>query len=90
MSVRRLAFAAALVALAGPAAGPVAAQPLNRLREVFPAPSFDYDGRATLTAEGFDLLTRLLALNPAQRITAQDALAHKWCAHADDYLVLRD
>lgn len=47
-----------------------------RLRELFPATSFT--GGPTLTDKGYDLLTRLLAYDPEQRITAHDALNHPW------------
>lgn len=35
---------------------------------------------ATLTEAGLDLLARLLAYDPGQRITAEDALNHRWGA----------
>ena len=55
-------------------------QPFNRLRERFPPPSsFDFEARGTLSDEGFKLLNGLLQLNPAKRITAQEALDHRWC-----------
>ena len=55
-------------------------QPLNRLREKFPAPSFHDDGgRGRLTEEGFKLLSGLLTLNPDKRLTAAEALQSKWC-----------
>ena len=55
-------------------------QPLNRLREKFPAPSFHDDGgRGRLTEEGFKLLSGLLTLNPEKRLTAAEALQSKWC-----------
>ena len=55
-------------------------QPLNRLREKFPAPSFHDDGgRGRLTEEGFKLLSGLLTLNPEKRLTAAKALQSKWC-----------
>jgi serine/threonine protein kinase len=56
-------------------------QPVCRLRERFPPPSsFDFEARGTLSQEGFNLLSGLLQLNPANRITAQEALDHRWCA----------
>jgi serine/threonine protein kinase len=48
----------------------------SKLREKFPKSSFD--GRSTLTDAGLDLLSRLLALDPEQRITAAEALQHAW------------
>lgn len=57
-------------------------QPTNKLRQEFPAPNpLGNDSSVTLTNAGFDLLSRLLALDPAQRISAKDALNHEWCAH---------
>ena len=54
-------------------------QPLNRLREKFPAPSFHDEGsRGRLTEEGFKLLTGLLTLCPERRLTAAEALQSKW------------
>jgi serine/threonine protein kinase len=59
---------------------------MNRLRERFPTPSsFDFEARGTLSDEGFKLLTGLLQLNPARRLTAQEALDHRWCASAPDW-----
>jgi serine/threonine protein kinase len=49
----------------------------SRLRECFPKVAL-HGSTPPLTDAGFDLLGRLLALDPAQRISAQDALEHPW------------
>jgi cell division cycle 2-like protein len=43
-------------------------QPYNRLKQKFPR----------LSDHGFDLLNRLLTYDPAKRISATEALKHKW------------
>jgi cell division cycle 2-like len=48
----------------------------NRLREKFPKQSFG--GGFYLDDVGFDLLSRLLTFDPSKRISAEEALAHKW------------
>ncbi len=49
----------------------------SRLRERFPKVAL-HGSTPPLTDAGFDLLSRLLCLDPAQRISADDALAHPW------------
>jgi len=47
------------------------------IREVLPAAS-RYDANSGLTEAGFDLIERMLALDPKQRISAEHALNHPW------------
>lgn len=49
---------------------------VSMLRERFPKMSLS--GGPTLSDAGFDLLQQLLALNPAHRISAKQALEHPW------------
>eukprot|EP01041_Mallomonas_annulata_P007528 gene7528-15414_t len=48
----------------------------NKLRELFPKTAFT--GGIPLSDNGFDLLTRLLAMDPKHRISASDAVNHPW------------
>ena len=48
----------------------------SKLRDVLPATSFS--GGATISDSGFDLLSKLLAYDPKQRINATEALNHPW------------
>lgn len=48
------------------------------LRSKFPPPGPVFDGRPTISATGFDLLTGLLDLCPEKRLTAAQALDHPW------------
>eukprot|EP01083_Nonionella_stella_P176715 619028_1 len=48
----------------------------GKLRQQFPSSS--YMGSAHLSEAGFDLLRRLLSMDPKGRLSATDALAHPW------------
>lgn len=50
-----------------------------KLSEKFPVRRFDFDGRS-LSDAGFELLSGLLTLDPERRLTADQALSHKWYA----------
>lgn len=52
----------------------------GKLRELFPSASFS--GGVFLGDQGFDLLSQLLELDPARRISATAALQHPWFAEA--------
>ena len=52
------------------------AQKYSKLREKFPQSSFS--GGPYLSNAGFDLLSRMLILDPLQRISAAEALKHEW------------
>ncbi|XP_018491549.2 cyclin-dependent kinase G1 isoform X2 [Raphanus sativus] len=51
-------------------------QPYNLLRKKFPAASFT--GGPVLSELGFDLLNRLLSVDPEKRLTVDEALNHAW------------
>lgn len=51
-------------------------QPYNLLRKKFPAASFT--GGPVLSELGFDLLNRLLNVDPEKRLTVDEALNHAW------------
>lgn len=48
----------------------------GKLRDLFPARSFS--GGVFINDSGFDLLSRMLLLDPKTRISAKDALNHPW------------
>jgi cell division cycle 2-like protein len=48
----------------------------SRLRDQFPVSSFS--GGVFLPEAGFDLLSRLLWLDPSRRLSSTDALHHRW------------
>jgi len=50
----------------------------SQLRQRFTSGASFGGGTATLTEAGFDLLSRLLAWDPEQRITTEEALQHRW------------
>ena len=70
--------AASIDAICGAQVAPgIAALPkVNKLRQEFPAHTAYGQG---LTDTGFDLLNRLLTLDPSRRINAKEALCHDWC-----------
>lgn len=53
----------------------------SQLRSKFPTVFFG-GSAPVLSDAGFDLLSRLLEMNPAHRITAKDALQHRWFSEA--------
>jgi cell division cycle 2-like protein len=50
----------------------------NELDKKFQINSFSSTGQTYLDPNGFDLLRKLLTLNPKNRITADDALKHAY------------
>ena len=58
-------------------------QPHSKLRERFPPHAFGKN-TTSLSNEGFDLLSRLLHLDPAQRLTAAEALDHAFFREVTD------
>lgn len=50
----------------------------GKLRDLYPTTSFS--GGVYLNETGFDLLSKLLHMDPSQRISAADALKHPWLA----------
>jgi cell division cycle 2-like protein len=55
-------------------------KPKGRLRELLPRASLS--GGPTLSDSGYDLLSGLLCLDPARRLSAAQALAHPWFREA--------
>jgi cell division cycle 2-like protein len=53
----------------------------SQLRKKFPVMVFG-GSQPILNDTGFDLLSRMLEMNPAKRITAAEALQHPWFAEA--------
>ena len=52
----------------------------NRLRDKFPMVPMDEDDNIFLSESGLDLLQKMLAYNPEERISAEQALQHPWFA----------
>lgn len=53
----------------------------NKLRSKFPTVFFG-GSAPVLSDAGFDLLSQMLEMNPANRISAEDALKHRWFQEA--------
>ena len=54
----------------------------SKLLDKFPVRRFDFDGRS-LSEAGFELLNGLLSLDPERRLTADQALSHRWYGSSD-------
>ncbi|KAL4427156.1 hypothetical protein ABPG77_001160 [Micractinium sp. CCAP 211/92] len=52
--------------------------PAGNLRQRFPAPGLGFDGRPSLSEQGFHLLSSLLELCPERRMSCEEALDHAW------------
>ncbi|KAL4459167.1 hypothetical protein ABPG75_014032 [Micractinium tetrahymenae] len=52
--------------------------PSGNLRQRFPPPGLGFDGRPSLSEQGFHLLSSLLELCPERRISCEEALEHPW------------
>ena len=50
----------------------------SRLSKEFPVGSFSGAGQSFLDSNGFDLLQKLLTMNPKKRITATEAIHHPY------------
>jgi len=64
----------------------------NRLYAQIKAGSFEFHDVywASVSGEAKDLISKLLTVDPRQRITAQQVLDHPWIRRADDELAQRD
>jgi cell division cycle 2-like protein len=54
----------------------------QQLRRALRLGAAAYGGAAQCTDAGLELLAAMLELDPAKRISASDALAHKWFSEA--------
>lgn len=52
--------------------------PAGTLRQRFPAPGLGFDGRPSLSEQGFHLLSSLLELCPERRMSCEEAQDHPW------------
>lgn len=74
---RSLPYVSSLRGIRALAAVPAAARPA-RLRKLMGLPARSVTGRNCVSDEGVDLLTRMLSLNPARRISPTEAMSHTW------------